>query len=213
MGYDLVDVVSLGWFDRGEKGSHVNGVYDDVLHAGVFEILAQAADGHAVSSVAGGVLHKDVVGAGFDGDAVVASLVDEVGQADVLGVHGVWTASAESLLGWVMRGRPILEEGQLTELISILNPIFSIRRLRSRGITIQLIKPHISPVHDVATPQWGLFDEELLDRHVRDVPEDKRHRSSGKSRPCFGGVPGISIAVDSSSAVAVDENVVACYDE
>jgi hypothetical protein len=32
----------------------------------------------------------DVVGAWLDGDAVIAALVDEVGQFDVIHVHGIW---------------------------------------------------------------------------------------------------------------------------
>lgn len=48
---------------------------DEVLDAGVFEVLADGAQGDAVAAVALDVASLDVVAAGFDGDAVVAALV------------------------------------------------------------------------------------------------------------------------------------------
>ena len=55
------------------------GVVDvDVGDAGVFEVLAEGADGDAVAADAGDVAGGDGVAAGLDSDAIVAALVEEV---------------------------------------------------------------------------------------------------------------------------------------
>lgn len=69
--------------------THVHVVDDDIGYARILEVLAQAADRNAVAAVASSVLHADIVGAGFDGYAVVAALVDEVCEEDILRVHSI----------------------------------------------------------------------------------------------------------------------------
>lgn len=64
-------------------------VDDDVGHARVLEVLAQTADGNPIAPVTGDVAYVDVVGSWLDGDAVIAALVNKVGQLDVIHVHGV----------------------------------------------------------------------------------------------------------------------------
>jgi hypothetical protein len=69
---DVADVVLCA-------ASYYRGVVDfDVGHAGVFEVLAERADGDAVAADAGDVFGGDGVAAEFDRDAVVAALVEEV---------------------------------------------------------------------------------------------------------------------------------------
>lgn len=55
----------------------VHVVDDEVLDARVFEILAYGTESDAVTAVALDVLGADVVASRFDGDAVVATLVDD----------------------------------------------------------------------------------------------------------------------------------------
>lgn len=79
----VADVVLGAAFDY-------RGVVDfDVGHAGVFEVLAEGADGDAVAADAGYVFGGDGVAAGFDRDAVIAALVEEVCEEDIAGVHCV----------------------------------------------------------------------------------------------------------------------------
>jgi hypothetical protein len=61
----------------------------DVLHRRVFKILAQTAYGHTVSAVTCCILDVNVERARFDGHAIISTLIDEVGEPDVVRVHGV----------------------------------------------------------------------------------------------------------------------------
>jgi hypothetical protein len=49
--------------------------------------LAERADGDTVAADAGDVLGGDGMAAGFDRDAVVAALVEEVCEEEIAGVH------------------------------------------------------------------------------------------------------------------------------
>ena len=99
-GFDVRAVLHVVVVARDEHVAH-----HDVLHGGVFQVLAQRADGHAVAAAAGRVLDVDVVAARLDGDAVVAALVDEVRQRDVAGVHRVEAVGVLdpvfAVAGWV----------------------------------------------------------------------------------------------------------------
>ena len=76
--------------ERATRGdAYVNIVHVDILSATIFKVLSKAADGHAVSSMARGVLYIDVVGSRLNSNAVVSSLVVEVGQVYVVHVHCV----------------------------------------------------------------------------------------------------------------------------
>ena len=61
----------------------------------------------------------------------------------------------------------------LTKAIRILDPVDSIWRFRCRGITQYIVKCHIRSIHDIDTPERRLFNEEILHRHVADVPENE----------------------------------------
>jgi hypothetical protein len=62
----------------------------DILNARVdVEVLTQTSDGHTVAANSDRVLHHDPLVSRFDGDAVIATLVDEVGQCYVVPVHVV----------------------------------------------------------------------------------------------------------------------------
>ena len=79
----ISDVVLSAAFDY-------RGIVDlDVAHARVFEELAERAYGDSVAADAGHVVDGDVVAAGFDGDAVIAALVEEVCEVDVAAIHSV----------------------------------------------------------------------------------------------------------------------------
>lgn len=100
-----------------------------------------------------------------------------------------------------------------TKSVRILYPIFSPRGFGGGSVTINLVKPHIGPVHDIQTPQRGILDEELLDCNVRYVPEYKRHGTAWLRIACFCSIPGIAIAVNAPCSVAVNLDVVSSEHE
>lgn len=55
------------------------------------KVLAEAADGYAVSAVACRVDDADVVGAGLNGNAAVASVI-QVAEGHILHIHSVYLA-------------------------------------------------------------------------------------------------------------------------
>ena len=59
------------------------------LHATILEILSEASDCHSVAAIASGISDVDIVRPGFDGDAIVAALINEIIQPDVVHVHSV----------------------------------------------------------------------------------------------------------------------------
>jgi len=84
LGQQLADPGSDVGAEFGGVGCDVVGA--DVGDGGVFEVLAEGADGDAVARVAGYVEELDVGAAGLDCDAVVAALVEEVAEDDVVRV-------------------------------------------------------------------------------------------------------------------------------
>lgn len=61
----------------------------DILHTTILEILSEASDCHSVAAMASGISDVDIVRPGFDGDAIVAALINEIFQPDVVHVHSV----------------------------------------------------------------------------------------------------------------------------
>ena len=96
----------------------------------------------------------------------------------------------------------------LTKAIRILDPVDSIWRFRCRGITQYIVKCHIRSIHDIDTPERGLFNEEILHRHVADVPENERHRPSWLCVFCFSRIANIIVAVDTAGSVTINMNAV-----
>ena len=54
-------------------------IHEQILNTRIGQVLAQATQSHAVAPVADGVLDVNIVASGFDGGAIVTTLVDEIG--------------------------------------------------------------------------------------------------------------------------------------
>lgn len=73
------------------------------------------------------ILGINIVGARFDGYAVVSALVVHIRQHDVVRVHSI-------------------------EAISVLDPVRSKRRIDSGGIVQDIIEPHVGAIHNIERP-------------------------------------------------------------
>ena len=100
-----------------------------------------------------------------------------------------------------------------TKSVCILNPILAIWRIYRSRIAVDVIEAHIGPVHDIYAPQLGIFDVEIIDTDIRYVPKYKRHRSARLRVAFLGCVPCIPIAVDATSAVPINPNILASDNE
>lgn len=95
----------------------------------------------------------------------------------------------------------------ITKPICVLNPVLSVRCIHCCRIAGDIVKLHISAVHDIEGPKLRVLHVEIVNVDVRDVPEDEGHRSSGLSVTRFCGIPDIAVAIDTSSAVSIDGDV------
>lgn len=109
----------------------------------------------------------------------------------------------------------------LTKAICILNPIDAFGGFRRSGVDVDVVEDDVGRVHHVYRPQLGLYDVEVADVDVANVPQDKRHWPAWSGRSHGGAlglvslviVPDFAVAIDAASAVAVDSDVVSCQDE
>lgn len=76
------------WCSR--RGAHLHIINYYILRARIFEILAKASNRDSISTTACNVLDKDVVRSWLDCNAVITALVNEIGQPDVLCIHGIY---------------------------------------------------------------------------------------------------------------------------
>lgn len=161
--------------------------------------------------MAGSVLHVDVVRARLNSYTIITTLIIEVRQTDVSSVHGIYRESILTIhnAGW----RCVSGVASLTKAIRVLHPILPIQHLRRRRITQNIIKHHISSIHNINAPQRWLLHEEILHRDIANIPEHEGHGPSGLRVPCFGGIPGVAVSVDATGAVAVDVDAVAGKDK
>ena len=74
--------------------SHVAVVWDDgdvadldILHTTILEILSEASNCHSVAAMASGISDVDIVRPGFDGDAIVAALINEIFQPSIVSAN------------------------------------------------------------------------------------------------------------------------------
>lgn len=95
-----------------------------------------------------------------------------------------------------------------TEAVCVLHPILSKGSSSGSGVTYDVVEPHVCSIHDVETPKRRIFDLEVLDGNVADIPPYKRHRSAWLCDTCFNSIPDISVAIDAARTVPVDRDVV-----
>lgn len=74
------------------------------------------------------ILHKDVVGARLDSNAVIAALIDNIGKFNIIRIHSV-------------------------ESIGVLNPVLAEWCIDRCSIIVDVVEPHICAVHDVEGPE------------------------------------------------------------
>jgi hypothetical protein len=106
------------------------------------------------------------------------------------------------------------------ESIGILHPIRPIRRVDCGGIAEDIIEPQVRSIHDIQGPERWILDEDciiispvlflrgqtltVLNENIACVPENKRHWAARLRDSLLHVIPGISLAIDSSSPIAVD---------
>lgn len=137
--------------------------------------------------MAGDVPDRNIEAARLNCDAIVAALVGEVRELDVAGVHRV-------------------------EAVGVLDPVVPSRSFRGSGVDVNVLEDQVGGVHDVDCPELWLHDVKVSNRHITNIPELERNRSS---RPCsahslipsFIVVPYLSISMDPACTVAVDTDV------
>lgn len=100
-----------------------------------------------------------------------------------------------------------------TKSVRILDPVFTVWRIYRSRIAVDVIEAHIGSVHDIYTPQLGIFDVEIIDTDIGYVPKYKRHWSAGLRIAFLGCVPCIPIAVDATSAVPINPDILTSDDE
>lgn len=77
----------------------------------------------------------------------------------------------------------------LTKSICVLHPVLICSSTSGSSVAVQFVHPHVGAVHDIEAPQRRVYDEELLDCYIRDIPENKWHRSSRQGVTCLCSVP------------------------
>jgi len=106
---------------------------------------------------------------------------------------------------------------KLTEAIGVLDPVDSVGCFRRCCIDIYVIENDIGSVHHVDGPKLRLYDVEVANINIADIPEHERH---WPARTCsaYGGtfglvslvpVPDLAIAINTTCAVAVNADVIA----
>lgn len=108
--------------------------------------------------------------------------------------------------------------GRHTEAISVLHPIVAVWSLRAGSVDVDVVEYDISSIHHIDRPQLRLYDVEVLDRHIRDIPEYEGHWASGLSCAWravapLSIIPDLAIAIDPTSTVTINADVVASYDK
>jgi hypothetical protein len=94
-----------------------------------------------------------------------------------------------------------------------LNPVRAKRGFRRSGVAQDIVEPHIGAIHDIDTPQWRLFDEEILYRDVAYIPPYEGHRPPRLRIPSLCCVPNIAVPIDATSTEAVNVDVVTSEDD
>lgn len=84
-------------------------------------------------------MSPNVVRSWFNGNAIVTSLIPEIGQFDVVRVHSV-------------------------KSIGVLDPVRSIWYVYGGRIGEHIVEPHISTVHDVDCPERRILYRDLISR-------------------------------------------------
>lgn len=94
------------------------------------------------------VLNKDIVRTGFDGNAVIATLVDHVGKTDIVGIHSVKT-------------------------VGVLDPVDAIWSIDCGGVVVDIIKGHVGTVHNIERPEGRVLHEDcdILATNYIDHPD------------------------------------------
>lgn len=100
-----------------------------------------------------------------------------------------------------------------TKSVCILDPVFAVRSIYRSRIAVDVIEAHIGSVHDIYAPQLGIFDVEIIDTDIGYIPKYKRHRSAGLRVAFLGCVPCIPVAVNSTSAIPINPDILASDNE
>jgi hypothetical protein len=100
-----------------------------------------------------------------------------------------------------------------TKSIRVLDPVLAVRCIYCSRIAVDVIEAHIGSVHDVNAPQLGILDVEILDTDIGDIPKNQRHWSTGLGIALLGRIPCISVAINATSTMSIDGDVLACYNE
>lgn len=106
-------------------------------------------------------------------------------------------------------GREETGVGGYTKSVCILDPVFAVWCIYRSRIAVDVIEAHIGSVHDIYSPQLGVFDVEIFDTNIGYIPKYKRHWSTGLCVAFLGCVPCVPITIDTTSAVSIDRDIVA----
>ena len=103
--------------------------------------------------------------------------------------------------------------GGYTKSVCILDPVCAVWCIYRSRIAVDVIEAHIGSVHDIYGPQLGIFNVEILDTDIEYIPKHKGHRSAGLCVAFLGCVPCVPITIDTTSAVSINRDIVACDNE
>ena len=110
---------------------------------------------------------------------------------------------------------------KLTKAIGVLNPVLSRRCFRGCGVHINIVEDDVGSVHHVDSPELGLYDVEVTNIDIANIPEHEWHWPAWASRT-YGGacglvslvpVPDLAITVDATSTMTIDTYVIATENE
>jgi len=108
-----------------------------------------------------------------------------------------------------------------TKAVGILDPIHPVGGFWRSGIDINVIEDNIGSVHHVDGPKLGLYDMEIANIDIANIPENEWHwpaRACSAHSGTFGlvtlvPVPDLAITIDAARTVAIYTYVISSQHE
>jgi hypothetical protein len=108
-----------------------------------------------------------------------------------------------------------------TKAVGILDPIHPVGSFGRSGIDINVVKDNIGSVHHVDSPELRLYDVEIANIDIANIPEHEWHWPARTCR-AYGGtfglvplvpVPDLTVAIDTARTMAINAYVITSQDK
>lgn len=110
---------------------------------------------------------------------------------------------------------------RLTETVGVLHPVDAMGSFGRGGVDIDIVEHDVGGVHHIDGPKLWLHNVEIAYVNITNVPKHKRHWTTWTSCTDSGAlrlvslivVPDLAVTIDTTSAMAIDPNVVSSQNE